>query len=110
MSIQHMNSRRDRDFVNVVSELSYWQERFRKGSFVADSFDKDCAPVIKLACDIYLRDPHGTDTSWVSALCSRIPSMPSRLNVDISKQVAQLCWSRLNETNYAEANSFLRLQ
>jgi len=105
-----MNNRRDRDFVNVVSELTYWQERFRKGSFAPDSFDKDCAPINKLACDIYLRDPHGTNTSWVSALCSRIPSKPPRLNVDISKQVAQLCWSRLNETSQAEAHSFLRLQ
>ncbi|MGR4896642.1 hypothetical protein ACIPR8_15370 [Stenotrophomonas sp. LARHCG68] len=110
MRIKKMNARRDKDYVDVVSELSYWQERFNHGSFISDSFEKKCVPVIKLACEIYLRDPHGTEASWSAALYHRIPPLTSRLNADITKHVAQLCWSRLNESSQAEPHSSPRLQ
>lgn len=110
MRIKKMNARRDKDYVDVVSELSYWQERFNHGSFISDSFEKKCVPVIKLACEIYLRDPHGTEASWAAALYHRIPPLTSRLNTEITKHVARLCWSRLNESSQAEPHSSPRLQ
>ena len=105
-----MNIRRDKDFVDVVSELDYWQERFNHGSFVANSFQKECAPVIRLACEIYLRDPRGSDVSWVTELYRRIPPAITKLNAEITKQVAQLCWNRLNELNGSVEYSSPQLQ
>ncbi|MBD9534641.1 hypothetical protein IB227_02100 [Stenotrophomonas sp. STM01] len=110
MRIKKMSARRDKDYVDVVSELSYWQERFNHGSFISDSFEKKCVPVIKLACEIYLRDPHGTEASWAAALHHRIPPLTSRLNAEITKHVAQLCWNRLNESDQTEPYSSPRLQ
>jgi hypothetical protein len=90
-----MKDSRDRDFVNVISELSYWQERFNRGSMIGDSFRNDCAPVIRLACDIYLRDPHGSQHAWFKDLHAHLPPPKSRNGAGISAQIAALCWDRL---------------
>ncbi|WP_269792710.1 hypothetical protein [Stenotrophomonas sp. Iso1] len=94
-----MNGLRDRDFVNVVSELSYWQERFDSGSMVGDSFRNDCAPVIKLACDIYLRDPHGSHRARLADLQAHLPLAQTENSAEVSAQIAQLCWDRLGENS-----------
>lgn len=92
-----MNGLRDRDFVNVVSELSYWQERFNGGSMMGDSFRNDCAPVIKLACDIYLRDPRGSRNARLTDLHAHLPLPQSKNSAGVAAQIAQLCWERLGD-------------
>ncbi len=94
-----MKYQRDRDFVDVVGEVAYWRDRFTHGTFAAGSFDNDCVPVIKQACDIFLRNPNGSVESWLQALCASSSPIISRFNREITRQVAQLCWLRLNETN-----------
>lgn len=92
-----MSGMRDRDFVNVVSELSYWQERFDSGSMMGDCFRNDCAPVIKLACDIYLRDPRGSHSTRLADLYAHLPLSQSKNSAGVSAQIAQLCWDRLGD-------------
>ncbi|MCG8276907.1 hypothetical protein [Stenotrophomonas sp. NLF4-10] len=90
-----MTTPRDRDFVNVDTELGYWQTRFDNGALIGDSFFKDCRPVIKLACDIYVRNPHGSRSAWLVDLDSHLPDALNRDQRKISGQIAELCWSRL---------------
>lgn len=105
-----MVSLRDRDFVDVMSELSYWQERFNRGSMIGSSFRDDCAPVIKLACDIYLRDPHGTHNTWTEDLYMHLPTPASTHSAGITTLIAKLCWTRLNGAPSSTSYSSMSLQ
>src|SRR5690606_20535668 len=86
--VQKMGNLRDRDFVDVVSELSYWHERFKHGSMMGGSFFDDCAPVIKVACDIFVRHPHGILKDWQSDLFMRLPALGAESNTGITAQIA----------------------
>ncbi|KRG40268.1 hypothetical protein ARC78_12780 [Stenotrophomonas pictorum JCM 9942] len=90
-----MNNQRDRDFVDVTAELGYWRTRYSDGALIGDSFINDCNPVIKLACDIYIRNPHGTRSAWHSDLHRHLSGKMSMDQRRISDQIAGMCWDRL---------------
>lgn len=86
---------RDRDVVDVASELAYWRNRFTTGALIADSFHKDCGPVIRIACDIYVRSPHDTRSVWLLDLDARLSSDTNSRQRKVYSQIAELCWNRL---------------
>ncbi len=86
---------RDRDFVDVASELAYWSGRFTTGALIADSFHKDCGPVIRMACDIYVRSPHDTRSAWLLDLDVRLCGDADSRQRKVYSQIAELCWNRL---------------
>ena len=86
---------RDRDFVDVVRELAYWRDRFTTGALIADSFHRDCGPVIKIACDIYVRSPHGSRSAWLRDLDARLSGGADSRQRKVYSQIAELCWNRL---------------
>lgn len=90
-----MEAARDPDFVNVQTEIAYWKQRFSSNILMGGNFRSECEPLVKLACDVYLRNPHGSRASWIEDLCIRVPH-PGRLRgMDFSVQIADLCWDRL---------------
>lgn len=86
---------RDRNCVDVASELAYWRDRFTTGALIADSFHRDCGPVIKIACDIYVRSPHDTRSAWLLDLDARLSGDADSRRRKVYSQIAELCWNRL---------------
>lgn len=95
MPVKEAIARRDRDFVDVVDELAYWRGRFAAGALIADSFQRDCGPVIRIACDIYVRSPHDTRSTWLLDLDARLSGDADFRQRKVYSQIAELCWNRL---------------
>jgi hypothetical protein len=91
-----MERRRNKDFVDVERELSHWGLEFKSGALPAISFCHEVAPVIRLACDIYVRDPHGTRANWLHELEGRLAARSSLRGHPGAAEIAGRCWSRLS--------------
>ncbi len=91
----YVTYQRDRDFVDVVAELGYWRARFKGGALIGDSFVKDCNPVIKLACDIYIRNPHGSRIAWLGDLHRHLAGDMGAEQRRVADHMAEMCWDRL---------------
>lgn len=90
-----MDATRDPDFVNVQTEIEYWKHRFSTNILMGENFRNECEPLVKLACDVYLRNPHGSRASWIEDLRIRVPHPGRSRGMDFSVQIADLCWNRL---------------
>ena len=86
----------NRDFVDVERELQHWQAAFQSGELPAINFRREVAPVIRLACDIYVRNPHGSRDAWLSDLQTRLALRDSARDHPGSETVAMACWARLS--------------
>lgn len=86
---------RNKDFVDIERELTHWGLAFNSGALPAISFRFEVAPVIRLACDIYIRDPHGTRAEWLDDLEDRLAARPSLRGHPGAAEIAGQCWSRL---------------
>ncbi|MBA0255563.1 hypothetical protein JY404_01955 [Stenotrophomonas maltophilia] len=87
---------RDTSFVDVEREIIYWRMHFGSGAFPGASFGLDIQPIIKIACDIYTRDPHGSREAWLDDLVRRL-NMRSRdmSNETAAREFASRCWDHL---------------
>jgi len=85
----------ENDLVDVQSEIAYWKQRLNTQVLMDENFSNECEPLVKLACDVYLRNPHGSRTSWVEELRMRVPHPGRSKGMDFSVQIADLCWDRL---------------
>ncbi|WP_313178478.1 hypothetical protein [Stenotrophomonas sp.] len=90
-----MDSSRSRDFVDIDRELAHWQIAFDTGALPAMNFRHEVAPVIRLACDIYVRNPHGTRTAWLQDLQLRLAKRASLRGNPGAEEIATGCWALL---------------
>lgn len=87
---------RDRSYVDVEREVAYWRAQFGSGEFPGASFGLDIQPIIKIACDIYIRDPHGSREAWADDLIGRLEMRSDRMsNGAAARGLASRCWDRL---------------
>ncbi len=91
-----MKRMRNKDFVDVERELTHWGLAFNSGALPAISFHHEVVPVIRLACDIYTRDPHGTRAEWLVELEGRLATQSSLRGHPGAAEIAGQCWSRLS--------------
>lgn len=91
-----MERTRNKDFVDVERELTHWGLAFNSGALPAVSFRHEVDPVIRLACDIYIRDPRGMHEAWLGALQVRLAARSSLRGHPGAAEIATLCWSRLS--------------
>jgi len=91
-----MERKRNKDFVDVDRELTHWRLAFDSGSLPAISFRHEVDPVIRLACDIYIRDPHGARGAWLEDLQVRLATRSSLRGHPGAAEIAGQCWSRLS--------------
>jgi len=91
-----MERKRNKDFVDVERELTHWGLAFNSGALPAISFRYEVDPVIRLACDIYVRDPHGTRANWLGELEGRLASRSSLRGHPGAAEIAGQCWTRLS--------------
>ncbi len=90
-----MERARDRDFVDVQRELIHWRSEFLAGNLPAMNYAHEVEPVVKLACDIYTRNPHGCRADWQVDLGRRLSRNPTLRGNRGSGDIATLCWNRL---------------
>lgn len=90
-----MQTDRNKDFVDVDRELKHWEIAFKAGSLPAINFRHEVDPVIRLACDIYIRDPHGTQAAWIEDLQVRLARRASLRGHPGSEAIAIGCWALL---------------
>ncbi len=86
---------RSKHIVDVERELAHWKAAFNLGTLPAMSFRYEVAPVIRLACDIYVRDPHGTRSAWIDDLQGRLAKRTSLRGHPGAAEIADRCWSLL---------------
>ncbi|WP_239504054.1 hypothetical protein [Stenotrophomonas maltophilia] len=86
---------RSRHLVDVERELAHWKIAFNLGALPAMSFRYEVAPVIRLACDIYVRDPHGARSAWIDDLQGRLAKRSSLRGHPGAAEIADRCWSLL---------------
>ncbi|CAH0064566.1 hypothetical protein NDR96_08985 [Stenotrophomonas maltophilia] len=86
---------RSKHVVDVERELAHWKIAFNLGALPAMSFRYEVAPVIRLACDIYVRDPHGTRSAWIDDLQGRLAKRSSLRGHPGAAEIADRCWSLL---------------
>ncbi|WP_295521565.1 hypothetical protein [uncultured Stenotrophomonas sp.] len=90
-----MDSSRSRDFVDINRELAHWQIAFGAGALPAMNFRHEVAPVIRLACDVYVRNPHGTRMAWLQDLQLRLAKRASLRGNLGAEEIATGCWALL---------------
>lgn len=91
-----MKLERNKDLVDVERELRHWAAEFKLGKLPAINFRHEVDPVIRLACEIYVRDPHGTRSTWLEDLQVRLSKRPSLRGNIGSDQIASGCWDLLS--------------
>ncbi len=91
-----MERMRNKDFVDVERELTHWSLAFKSGALPAVSFRHEVEPVIRIACDIYVRDPHGTRAEWLDDLEGRLAVRSSLRGHPGAAEIAGQCWSRIS--------------
>lgn len=90
-----MEHARNKDLVDVERELRHWKAEFKAGSLPATNFCHEVDPVIRLACDIYVRDPHGTRRAWLEDLRVRLAGRSSLRGDPGAEAIATACWTLL---------------
>lgn len=91
-----MESDRNRDLVDVERELKHWALAFNQGKLPAVSFRHEVDPVIRLACDIYIRNPRGSREVWLDDLKARLVGRASLRGNLGSDEIASGCWDLLS--------------
>ncbi len=91
-----MESLRNKDYVDIDRELAHWELAFNAGALPALNFRHEVAPVIRLACDIYTRNPHGTHVSWLHDLQERLAMRPSLRGNPGAEEIAEGCWKLIS--------------
>ena len=87
---------RDKNYVDVEREVVHWRAKFGTGEFPGASFGLDIQPIIKIACDIYTRDPHGSREAWADDLIRRLEMRSGRTgNEAAARRLASRCWDHL---------------
>ncbi|HDS1138872.1 TPA: hypothetical protein QDZ75_002923 [Stenotrophomonas maltophilia] len=90
-----MDRSRNKDFVDVDRELAHWETAFKAGSLPAINFRHEVAPVVRLACDIYVRDQHGSQLAWLQVLKQRLAMRSSLRGNPGAEVIATGCWALL---------------
>ena len=88
-----MDRSRNKDFVDVDRELAHWERAFKAGLLPAINFRHEVAPVVRLACDIYVRDPHGSRLMWLHVLKQRLAMHASLRGNPGAEEIATGCWA-----------------
>lgn len=88
-----MESRRNKDYVDIEKELAHWKLAFNKGSLPATNFRHEVAPIIRLACDIYVRNPHGGRPAWLQELKEHLQRRSSLRGDPGAEEIASGCWA-----------------
>lgn len=91
-----MSHGRSKHVVDVERELAHWETAFNLGALPAMSFRHEVAPVIRLACDIYVRYPHGTRSAWMDDLQCRLAKRSSLRGHPGAAEIADRCWTLLS--------------
>ncbi|AWH25381.1 hypothetical protein C1932_09910 [Stenotrophomonas sp. YAU14D1_LEIMI4_1] len=91
-----MESPRDKDYVDVSRELGHWELAFNAGTLPAVNFRHEVAPIVRLACDIYIRNPHGTRLAWLLDLRERLERRPSLRGDPGAEEIAEGCWKLIS--------------
>lgn len=103
-----MERTRSRHYVDVDRELTHWETAFNLGALPAVNFRHEVAPVIRLACDIYVRNPHGTRSAWLEDLQERLAKRSSLRGNPGAAEIATGCWMLLSVTELPNRNGNLR--
>ena len=88
---------RDPSVIDVQAEIAHWQACHARGSLGIGKFS-ELSPVVKMACDIYLKTPHAHESERLRMFRHRIERhFISSRTQESYEQLAANCWQRLGE-------------
>lgn len=90
-----MNTLFDPDFVDVEKEVDYWLALTSQAAPDQMDFHKYTEPVIRAACDIYIRHPHAAGQQWMRELDGVLRRSCSDNGMQLNRMVAEKCWLHL---------------
>ncbi len=89
---------RDPSVIDVQAEIAHWQARHAQGALGTGRFSR-LSPVVKLACDVYLKAPQASEAQRMEMFRDRLEHhiVPSGTQVEFERLAAD-CWRRLGAT------------
>lgn len=89
---------KDPAVIDVQAEIAHWQSEHARGLLGKGRFSQ-LSPVVKLACDIYLKAPAASDQQRLEMFRDRLEHhfIPSTTQLDFER-LATDCWRRLGAT------------
>ena len=85
----------DAHLVDVDAELQYWRNRWGKTAVAQQEFLQHAEPVIRVACDVYVRFFREPRQEWLRQLELRLELQQTSAERALALQLANQCWDRL---------------
>ncbi len=86
---------RDPSVIDVQAEIAHWQARHAQGSLSSGRYS-DLSPVVKMACDIYLKAPRSSEQERLHLFRHRMEHRFFSSGTQSGyEQLAADCWQRL---------------